>query len=98
MARYIELHPVNPQPRLIGQVAAQFQTGALVAYTLFTSAVVFSIASISNDNLQDLKTGQLVDSTPLRLTVKPSPLTWLQHCMPESADSQAKVDFLAAEP
>ncbi|WP_246815935.1 OPT family oligopeptide transporter, partial [Corynebacterium sp. HMSC28B08] len=37
---------------------------ALVAYTLFTAAVVFGIATISNDNLQDLKTGQLVGATP----------------------------------
>ncbi|MBM3927623.1 MAG: oligopeptide transporter, OPT family [Sphingomonadales bacterium] len=37
---------------------------ALVAYALFTTAIVFSIATISNDNLQDLKTGQLVGATP----------------------------------
>ena len=42
---------------------------ALVAYTLFTAAVVFGIATISNDNLQDLKTGQLVDATPWRQQV-----------------------------
>lgn len=36
----------------------------LVAYTLFTASVVFGVATISNDNLQDLKTGQLVGSTP----------------------------------
>ena len=40
------------------------QVPALVAYTLFTSAVVFGVATISNDNLQDLKTGQLVGATP----------------------------------
>ncbi|MGA4507367.1 OPT family oligopeptide transporter [Propionibacteriaceae bacterium G1746] len=40
------------------------QIPALVAYTLFTSAVVFGVATISNDNLQDLKTGQLVGATP----------------------------------
>jgi len=38
--------------------------GALVAYALFTTAIVFSIATISNNNLQDLKTGQLVGATP----------------------------------
>ena len=38
--------------------------GALVAYALFTTAVVFAIATISNNNLQDLKTGQLVGATP----------------------------------
>ena len=37
---------------------------ALVAYALFTTAVVFAIATISNNNLQDLKTGQLVGATP----------------------------------
>jgi len=40
------------------------RTSALVAYALFTTAIVFSIATISNDNLQDLKTGQLVGATP----------------------------------
>ncbi|HWA85316.1 MAG TPA: oligopeptide transporter, OPT family [Opitutus sp.] len=39
---------------------------ALVAYALFATAIVFSIATISNDNLQDLKTGQLVGATPWR--------------------------------
>ncbi|MGA7712590.1 MAG: oligopeptide transporter, OPT family [Rhizomicrobium sp.] len=38
--------------------------GALVAFALFTTAIVFSIATISNNNLQDLKTGQLVGATP----------------------------------
>ncbi|WP_116116384.1 OPT family oligopeptide transporter [Austwickia chelonae] len=44
-------------------------TEALVAYTLFTAAVVFGVATISNDNLQDLKTGQLVGSTPWKQQV-----------------------------
>ena len=38
--------------------------GALVAYALFTTAIVFGVATISNNNLQDLKTGQLVGATP----------------------------------
>ncbi|MDP9852170.1 putative OPT family oligopeptide transporter [Corynebacterium lowii] len=42
---------------------------ALVAYTLFTAAVIFGIATISNDNLQDLKTGQLVGATPWKQQV-----------------------------
>ena len=37
---------------------------ALVAYALFVTAVVFNVAAIANNNLQDLKTGQLVDATP----------------------------------
>ncbi|GGO97623.1 OPT family oligopeptide transporter [Actinomyces gaoshouyii] len=45
------------------------QLSALVAYTLFTAAVVFGIATISNDNLQDLKTGQLVGATPWKQQV-----------------------------
>jgi putative OPT family oligopeptide transporter len=45
------------------------QTTALVAYSLFTTAVVFSVATISNDNLQDLKTGQLVGATPWKQQV-----------------------------
>ena len=45
------------------------QTTALIAYSLFATAIVFSIATISNDNLQDLKTGQLVGATPWRQQV-----------------------------
>src|SRR6185503_11404710 len=37
---------------------------ALVAFSLFVTAIVFAVASIANNNLQDLKTGQLVDATP----------------------------------
>jgi putative OPT family oligopeptide transporter len=39
---------------------------ALIAYALFVTAVLLCVATISNDNLQDLKTGQLVDATPWR--------------------------------
>ncbi len=42
---------------------------ALVAYTLFATAIIFAIATISNDNLQDLKTGQLVGATPWKQQV-----------------------------
>jgi putative OPT family oligopeptide transporter len=42
---------------------------ALVAFSLFVTAVIFAAATISNDNLQDLKTGQLVDATPWRQQV-----------------------------
>ncbi|GAC57121.1 putative transporter [Gordonia hirsuta DSM 44140 = NBRC 16056] len=42
---------------------------AMTAYTLFTAAVVFGVATISNDNLQDLKTGQLVGATPWKQQV-----------------------------
>jgi putative OPT family oligopeptide transporter len=36
----------------------------LIAFALFVTAVVFNVAAIANNNLQDLKTGQLVDATP----------------------------------
>ena len=39
---------------------------ALVALALFVTAIVFACATISNDNLQDLKTGQLVGASPMR--------------------------------
>lgn len=41
----------------------------LVAFALFVTAVIFGIATIANNNLQDLKTGQLVDATPWRQQV-----------------------------
>ncbi len=44
----------------VGASASQ----ALVAYALFVTAVLINVATISNDNLQDLKTGQLVGATP----------------------------------
>jgi putative OPT family oligopeptide transporter len=36
---------------------------------LFITAIVFACATISNDNLQDLKTGQLVGASPMRQQV-----------------------------
>ena len=51
---------------IFGQGSDPVATKALVAYALFVTAIVFGIATISNDNLQDLKTGQLVGATPWR--------------------------------
>jgi putative OPT family oligopeptide transporter len=56
---------------LVMMFIAQVEPGsggssALVAFSLFVTAIVFSVATISNDNLQDLKTGQLVNATPWR--------------------------------
>lgn len=42
---------------------------ALVAFALFVTAVIFAVATIANNNLQDLKTGQLVDATPWKQQV-----------------------------
>ena len=44
-------------------------TKALVAFALFVTAIIFGVATISNNNLQDLKTGQLVNATPWRQQV-----------------------------
>jgi putative OPT family oligopeptide transporter len=41
-------------------------TQSLIAFALFVTAIIFGVATISNDNLQDLKTGQLVAATPWR--------------------------------
>lgn len=41
----------------------------MIAYALAVTAVLLCVATISNDNLQDLKTGQLVDATPWRQQV-----------------------------
>jgi putative OPT family oligopeptide transporter len=54
---------------LYGSGGDPSRSRALVAYALFTTAIVFGIATISNDNLQDLKTGQLVGATPWRQQV-----------------------------
>jgi putative OPT family oligopeptide transporter len=42
---------------------------ALVAYALFVTAILLCVATIANDNLQDLKTGQLVGATPWKQQV-----------------------------
>ena len=42
---------------------------ALVAVALFITAILFAAACSSNDNLQDLKTGQLVGNAPWRQQV-----------------------------
>jgi putative OPT family oligopeptide transporter len=40
--------------------------GSIIAFALIVTSVVFAVAVIANDNLQDLKTGQLVEATPWR--------------------------------
>ena len=54
---------------IFGQGGDAATTKALVAFALFVTAIVFGIATISNDNLQDLKTGQLVGATPWKQQV-----------------------------
>ncbi|WP_394846263.1 oligopeptide transporter, OPT family [Pendulispora brunnea] len=42
---------------------------AMVAFALFTTSVIFNVAAIANNNLQDLKTGELVEATPWKQQV-----------------------------
>ena len=51
---------------IFGRGLSPQDTKALVAFALFVTAIIFGIATIANDNLQDLKTGQLVGATPWR--------------------------------
>lgn len=57
----------------IGNASDLFETvdgqKFLTALTLFTASIVITTACISNDNLQDLKTGLLVEATPWRQQV-----------------------------
>jgi len=52
-----------------GRSTSPDTTQALVAYALIVTGIVFGVATISNDNLQDLKTGQLVGATPWKQQV-----------------------------
>ncbi|HHF3991540.1 TPA: OPT family oligopeptide transporter [Haemophilus influenzae] len=57
----------------IGNASGLFETvdgqKFLTALTLFTASIVITTACISNDNLQDLKRGLLVEATPWRQQV-----------------------------
>ncbi|WP_375392897.1 OPT family oligopeptide transporter, partial [uncultured Sphingomonas sp.] len=54
---------------LFGRDTTPQTSAALVAYALIVTGVVFGVATIANDNLQDLKTGQLVGATPWKQQV-----------------------------
>ncbi|MGB6308455.1 MAG: oligopeptide transporter, OPT family, partial [Steroidobacteraceae bacterium] len=54
---------------VLGRSTDPGQSSAMIAYALFATGIVFGIATIANDNLQDLKTGQLVGATPWRQQV-----------------------------
>jgi putative OPT family oligopeptide transporter len=51
---------------IIAVPATETTRAPLVAFALFITAIIFACATISNDNLQDLKTGQLVGASPMR--------------------------------
>jgi putative OPT family oligopeptide transporter len=52
-----------------GALTDQAVRSAAIALALFATAVVLAVATVANDNLQDLKTGQLVGATPWRQQV-----------------------------
>ncbi|SDM47466.1 putative oligopeptide transporter, OPT family [Oryzisolibacter propanilivorax] len=58
---------------VLGQLVPAFAAGVTgrlgVALVLFMVSVILAMAAISNDNLQDLKTGYLVGATPWRQQV-----------------------------
>jgi putative OPT family oligopeptide transporter len=51
---------------LVGGSAGPQGAHVLVAFSLLVTAILVVVATIANDNLQDLKTGQLVGATPWR--------------------------------
>ncbi len=55
--------------KFTGLMDSQAGQNFLIALTIFTGATVVSTAAISNDNLQDLKTGLLVKATPWKQQV-----------------------------
>src|SRR5678810_1170205 len=61
---------------------------ALVAFALFITAIVFACATISNDNLQDLKTGQLVGASPMRQQIALIVGVCLLYTSPSPRDRQ----------
>ena len=56
---------VMPLTAFLGRTFGQKRV-YMFSLALFTTSVVLSIATIANNNLQDLKTGQLVHATPWR--------------------------------
>ena len=54
---------------IFGRGGAPADVRALVAFALFVTGIVFGVATISNDNLQDLKTGELIGATPWKQQV-----------------------------
>ena len=53
-------------PLVLGPAAGPEGERFVIALALLVASVIVTTASIANDNLQDLKTGQLVDATPWR--------------------------------
>ena len=54
MARYFDIHPVDPQPRLIGQVVELLRDGGLIAYPT-DSCYALGIALDNRDGLERIR-------------------------------------------
>lgn len=51
-------------PLILGREAGPEGDRFVIAFALLVASVIVTVASIANDNLQDLKTGQMVGATP----------------------------------
>ena len=47
MARYLDVHPVDPQPRAIGQAAAVLRDGGLIAYPTDSGYALGAMVGVS---------------------------------------------------
>lgn len=55
--------------RIFGLELTEGNKQFFIALSLFATSIVFAVATIANDNLQDLKTGMLVGATPWKQEV-----------------------------
>ncbi|RNL80854.1 L-threonylcarbamoyladenylate synthase [Nocardioides marmorisolisilvae] len=60
MARYLDVHPVDPQPRLIGQAVAMLREDGLIAYPT-DSGYALGIQLGNRDGLERIKTIRQLD-------------------------------------
>ncbi|MDP9820577.1 L-threonylcarbamoyladenylate synthase [Nocardioides massiliensis] len=61
MARYFDIHPVDPQPRLIGQVVELLRDGSLIAYPT-DSCYALGIALDNRDGLERIRSIRQLDA------------------------------------
>jgi len=61
MARYVDLHPVDPQPRLVGQLVELLHDGGLIAYPT-DSGYALGIALGNREGLERIRTLRQLDA------------------------------------
>lgn len=61
MARYFDIHPENPQPRLVGQVVELLRDGGLIAYPT-DSCYALGIALDNRDGLERIRSIRQLDA------------------------------------